>query len=228
MNVETTAKRLKKLRENASLSHAKLRIALKEKYDIDISEASLKNYEVFDKYHSNYGNVKGMKIEYLDMFADFYNVSSDYILGRTKSKSINLTEQAMYDKYGLSVSALENLSELWENGKKSTMHNFFNSNSKEIIELNPAYIFDYMLSSQYFVESYALDLLRYCETRYNKRNDIDENSQPDRSSIFAIGTCRYVVLNHIEWFIENYYNSLVEKLKIKMNREENNNGNENE
>ena len=154
-----------------------------------------------------------MKIEYLDMFADFYNVSTDYLLGRTKSKSINLTEQALYDKYGLSVSALENLSELWENGKTSTADTFFGLNSNEFIKLNPAYILDYMLSSQYFVESFTFDLLRYCEIRYNKQDSLDERGRPDRSNIFAIGTCRYVVLNHIEWLIENYYNDLVEKLK---------------
>ena len=221
MNAEITAKRLKKLRENAGLSHAKLKVALEEKYNITISEASLKKYEITKKSHVNYGDVKGMKIEYLEMFADFYNVSSDYILGLTKSKSIDLTEQALYDKYGLSVSALKNLSELWENGKTSITHSFFNSNGKEIIELNPAYIFDYMLSNQYFVESYTLDLLQYCETRYNKRNDVDKNNHPDRSSIFAIGTCRYVVLNHIEWLIENYYNDLVGKLEnIKKQRGE--------
>ena len=213
MKAETTAKRLKSLREKANLSHAKLKIALEEKYNINISEASLKKYEISEKYHSNYGDVKGMKIEYLDMFADFYNVSTDYLLGRTKSKSINLTEQALYDKYGLSVSALENLSELWENGKTSTADTFFGLNSNEFIKLNPAYILDYMLSSQYFVESFTFDLLRYCEIRYNKQDSLDERGRPDRSNIFAIGTCRYVVLNHIEWLIENYYNDLVEKLK---------------
>ena len=213
MKAETTAKRLKSLREKANISHAKLKIALEKKYNINISEASLKKYEISEKYHSNYGDVKGMKIEYLDMFADFYNVSTDYLLGRTKSKSINLTEQALYDKYGLSVSALENLSELWENGKTSTADTFFGLNSNEFIKLNPAYILDYMLSSQYFVESFTFDLLRYCEIRYNKQASLDERGRPDRSNIFAIGTCRYVVLNHIEWLIENYYNDLVEKLK---------------
>ena len=213
MKAETTAKRLKSLREKANISHAKLKIALEKKYNINISEASLKKYEISEKYHSNYGDVKGMKIEYLDMFADFYNVSTDYLLGRTKSKSINLTEQALYDKYGLSVSALENLSELWENGKTSTADTFFGLNSNEFIKLNPAYILDYMLSSQYFVESFTFDLLRYCEIRYNKQDSLDERGRPDRSNIFAIGTCRYVVLNHIEWLIENYYNDLVEKLK---------------
>ena len=213
MKAKTTAKRLKSLREKANLSHAKLKVALEEKYNINISEASLKKYEISEKYHSNYGDVKGMKIEYLDMFADFYNVSTDYLLGRTKSKSINLIEQALYDKYGLSVSALENLSELWENGKTSTADTFFGLNSNEFIKLNPAYILDYMLSSQYFVESFTFDLLRYCEIRYNKQDSLDERGRPDRSNIFAIGTCRYVVLNHIEWLIESYYNDLVEKLK---------------
>jgi len=130
----------------------------------------------------------------------------------------------LYDKYGLSASALKNLAELWENGKT---HSCFNSNSKEIIELNPAYIFNYMLSSQYFIESYSLDLLRYCEIRYNKRNDVDEKGHPDRANVFGTGMYRYVVLNHVEWLIENYYNDLLEKFQKLITEKESNNGNEN-
>lgn len=75
------AQRLKNLRTERGLSHESLRKALMEKYEIDISIDSLKNYEVSKAQHAKAYKNEGMRVEYLRCLADFYGVSSDYLLG---------------------------------------------------------------------------------------------------------------------------------------------------
>lgn len=231
MNVEKTAKRLKQLREHAKLSHAKLRIALKEKYGIEISEASLKKYEIADKYHINYGNLKGMKIEYLNMFADFYNVSTDYILGRTNSTSVDLTEKVIYENFGLSSKTIKNLKCLWNEDKKYT-----------------SFVFDYMLSNIDFLKNFSQHLLKYCEYEeesfeairkniFKKNNDKTKQDikKENEKSDLKSGMQRYLIIHEIEHFIGEF---LIEfpyiKLKLENENEDfknferwGNNGNEN-
>lgn len=98
------ATRLKDLRNERKLSHAKLSDALKEKYGISISKDSLIAYEVTSQVHAKAGANQGMRAEYLRCLADFYGVSTDYILGiesirspdsevRTSAKCTGLTEE---------------------------------------------------------------------------------------------------------------------------------------
>ena len=83
VNCSKIAERIKKLRRSNGLSHEKLSNALRDQYGISISTDSLQNYEVIDKHHCRYGKLKGMKIEYLICFADYFGVSPEYILGLT-------------------------------------------------------------------------------------------------------------------------------------------------
>lgn len=83
------AQRLKKLRKDSKLSHESLRKAIMEEYEIDISVDSLKNYEVSSEHHAKAYKNEGMRVEYLRVLADFYGVSSDYILGRTNDSNVN-------------------------------------------------------------------------------------------------------------------------------------------
>lgn len=109
MNFDLCAKRLKQLREEKGLSHDKLSKAISEKYGVKISKDSLIIYEICDPYHARYGRTGGMKIEYLQTFADFYNVSTDYILGRTDVKSIQSDIQTACATTGLSENAIKHL-----------------------------------------------------------------------------------------------------------------------
>ncbi len=77
----TLGTRLKALRTEKGLSHETLSNALKEKYQISISTDSLQNYEVSEPNHSKSRKNLGMRIEYLRAFADYYGVSTDYLLG---------------------------------------------------------------------------------------------------------------------------------------------------
>lgn len=100
------AARLKQLRKERKLSHVALSTALNQAYGIDISRDSLMSYEVTDPNHSKHYKNEGMRVEYLRCLADFYNVSSDYLLGLTNDPSKN---PAAADELGLSAALIDKL-----------------------------------------------------------------------------------------------------------------------
>lgn len=101
-----TAKRLKELREEKKLSHISLSKALKEQYGIDISRDSLMCYEVSDPHHTKAYKNEGMRVEYLRCFSEFYDVSSDYLLGLTDDRN---KKPSAVDELGLSNKAVDNI-----------------------------------------------------------------------------------------------------------------------
>ena len=121
MNMEM-AKRLKALRtsyEGHGLSHEKLRQAIEGEYHVDISKSSLLNYEAYGN-HSKAKSNAGMKVEYLRIFADFYGVSADYILGIRDEATTDVGAQAACEYTGLSEESVSKLhkhaNELKEDG----------------------------------------------------------------------------------------------------------------
>ena len=105
-----TAKRLKALREEKGLSHKNLSDELRAKYNISISKSSLINYEAED-YHSKSGANSGMRIDYLRCLADYYGVTTDYLLGLDDCPSIDPDVQAISKYLGLSVKGIDALRE---------------------------------------------------------------------------------------------------------------------
>lgn len=103
----TMAARLKDLRVSKGLSHEKLSKALMDKYGIRISSDSLMNYEVSEEYRTRAYANQGMRAEYLRCFADFYGVSSDYLLGISEVKSADATMQATIKFTGLTEESIE-------------------------------------------------------------------------------------------------------------------------
>ncbi len=91
------------------MSHAKLSVTLKEKYGIDISSDSLMNYEVATESHSKALKNLGMSVKYLRCLADFYGVSTDYLLGLVDTPSPDQNVQAMCQYTGLSHSSVKTL-----------------------------------------------------------------------------------------------------------------------
>lgn len=74
---------------------------------VNISHTNLKNYEINDPVHPLYGRTRSMSIEYLVAFADFYDVSVEYLLGLSNSRKQeynNISEQL-----GLCDGAIEEL-----------------------------------------------------------------------------------------------------------------------
>lgn len=226
--METTiiAERLRGLRNRAGLTQEELVKELYEKQKVTITTETIKKYETSNS--KKLGQICGMRIEYLNAFADFYGVSTDYILGRTKSESKNLNKRLIYDNYGLSTSSLENLSKLVKKEKimkekvSEELPDYDIHNIDDFLEVNPVYIFDFMLSDWDFVNHFSNDILWYCQVRFEKGGIYTDN-QPDPKKMFSIGTFKYVVLNHLDWIVEKYYNSFVKGYeKLNSGKDKNN------
>lgn len=99
------ALRLKELRTEKGLSHEALRKALMDKYEIDISVDSLKNYEVSKIPHAKAYKNEGMRVEYLRCLADFFGVSADYLLGISDIKSQDSDIRAVTQATGLAENS---------------------------------------------------------------------------------------------------------------------------
>lgn len=104
------AKRLKELREDKGLTLAALSKTLTKQYGIQISKESLTNYEVAEEScHSKAKKNEGMSVKYLRCLADFYGVSSDYLLGLTDIPTIKPDIQSACLTTGLSEEAVHSL-----------------------------------------------------------------------------------------------------------------------
>ncbi len=104
--VALTKERLEDLRKEKKLSFEQLSKQLAER-GVSISHTNLKNYEINDPLHPLYGRTRSMSIEYLVAFADFYDVSVEYLLGLSNSRKQeynNISEQL-----GLCDGAIEEL-----------------------------------------------------------------------------------------------------------------------
>lgn len=137
------AHRLKYLRIEKGLSLEGLKSEIKKNYDIDISIDTLVNYERTDVHHSKSFKTKGMKIEYLNCFSDFYGVSSDFILGRVDIKSPDATMQQIVTYTGLSeqsITYMHNLNNIIQSGNlPSDVTNQFYQDIRYKLISQPAY-----------------------------------------------------------------------------------------
>ena len=100
--------RLKELRSKNQLTFEQLKKILFEKYKIKISVDSLKNYEITQEHIRANSNL-GMRIEYLNCLADYYGVTTDYLLGRTDDPS---PHPSAVEELGLSPLIVDNLKSL--------------------------------------------------------------------------------------------------------------------
>lgn len=109
------AQRLKELRQSKELSLADLSNTLHQKYNISISKDSLANYEVAtESNHSRKLKNQGMSVKNLRCLADFYQVSTDYLLGIVSEPSRDGDMQATCEFTGLSNNSVKTIRELDE------------------------------------------------------------------------------------------------------------------
>lgn len=109
VNCSKIAERIKELRVSKGLSREKLSNELRNQYGISISTDCLQNYEVVNKNQCRYGKLKGMKIEYLICFADYFGVSTDFILGLTDVRSQKTNIKSINQATGLDETAIKYL-----------------------------------------------------------------------------------------------------------------------
>jgi len=122
--------RLRALRIECGLSHAKLSVELNAKYGIDISRDSLINYEVSDEHHTKAFKNEGMRIEYLRCISDYYGVSTDWLLGLTDVQIPDLEDRKICEKTGLSPNALKVLERL-----KNTTPFLFSAEEQPLMDI---------------------------------------------------------------------------------------------
>lgn len=118
----TIAERLKKLRitytwidgsgKERRLSYDTLAEMLTTDFGIKIEKTSLQNYEAPAPYHNKAFKNLGMNVEYVNALASFYNVTTDYILGREDLMYNYDSVEALSEALSLSRTATENLMKL--------------------------------------------------------------------------------------------------------------------
>ena len=103
--------RLRALREENRLSYQDLANDLLSKYGIKISKDSLRDYEISSDFRSKAKSLPnlGMRTEYLFVLADFYGVSTDWLLGISNVMSPNANVKAVCDYTGLSERSVYGL-----------------------------------------------------------------------------------------------------------------------
>ena len=107
-----TKERLEDLRKEKKLSFEQLSKQLAER-GVNISHTNLKNYEINDPVHPLYGRTRSMSIEYLVAFADFYDVSVEYLLGLSNSRKKEYHD--ISEQLGLCDKAIDELIQCKEN-----------------------------------------------------------------------------------------------------------------
>lgn len=116
------AKRLKELRESKHLSHKSLSKQLQKECGVSISDKQLMYYEsaAKDDGHIKANTVCGMAAQTLCAIAEFYSVSTDYLLGLADVPTTNQDKRFICEYTGLSETMVD---QLHLNAKVSSMTN---------------------------------------------------------------------------------------------------------
>ena len=197
------AQRLKELRAKAELTQEELAEKLCEQQNISITTATIKKYETSNANKLN--QIQGMRIEFLNAFADFYGVSTDYILGRTSSTSTDVTEQIIYENFGLVAGSLSTLKYLNTLKKKDI--------EKIYCGVPPMLALNKLLST--VINGFLINTFKYYMEKEKYSQDIsehynlsDERKQKLENSYNDIN--RYFAISAMENFINEFYDRFTE------------------
>jgi transcriptional regulator with XRE-family HTH domain len=161
-----TKERLEDLRKERKLSFKQLSELLEEE-DVFISHTNLKNYEIGDEHHALYNRTKGMSLENFVALADVYDVSLDYLLGRSRSRK-NESHQ-ISEELRLSDKTIDNLKKIIDDD---------NENAGFVHRIK---ILDDFLSDFYFLS--AIDLLRDACYAYDMYEIYNQDSVTEQKRI---------------------------------------------
>lgn len=125
-----TKERLEDLRKEKKLSFEQLSKQLAER-GINISHTNLKNYEINDSVHPLYGRTRSMSIECLVAFADFYDVSVEYLLGLSNSRKQEYHD--ISEQLGLCDRAIDELVQCKENSSSEEEQQLYVSQDTTIL-----------------------------------------------------------------------------------------------
>lgn len=151
--------------EDLRKGNGKDRFTLEElSNDIEKKTGEYISTNTLGKYEKE-GEAEKMRIGNLITIANYYNVSLDYLLGNTNSKSNNHTYQMVSKKFGLSDEAMNNLAFL-------TLNNSLSENALKLKLVNC------IIESDWFLPELASNLSTYYQANHNKeRKIIDADKQ---------------------------------------------------
>ena len=166
-----TGERLKNLRKDKKISAEKLSEVFYSIYSAHLDRTSISNYEHSNQHHSHPHASNGMNVSTLRIFADYYGVSADYILGLTDVKSQDTTVQAMVNYTGLEENSISSLHE--------------NSNSLKVTTGVARFYFEEQLNFVNSIVSHLLsnDFLKVCGSIVALRRNAAEAKEQFMKSI---------------------------------------------
>ncbi len=182
------AERLEDLRKGIDkYTLAELSKNIEAKTGVYISATQLGKYEKTEL-------AERININNLIAIANFYDVSIDYLLGKSDSKRHNYTEQMTAKKFGLTDKSMKNLSNI-------TKNSVFNNNEIKLKIVN------YIIENNTFLTELTENILElYKATDYKNSN---YEKQKDRK-IF-----KYELQNIFSNFVDKSYEDLWENKSIK-------------
>lgn len=116
------AKRLKALRERENLSQQQLADEITNKYGdlgITIGRDSIINFETAEKHHTKFKKNTGTALKYLWCFADYFNVSVDYLLGNVDYHTTEENKRITCEYTGLTEDVVTQLHSIAADSKKA-------------------------------------------------------------------------------------------------------------
>ena len=184
----TMAARLKQLREEAGLSHQKLSDALDEMQMPHISRDSLINYEVASEHHTAAFKNLGMSISKLHALATFYNVSTDYILGLTDTKSPSTDVQTACQITGLNEHSINCLLGFMESNDDK--HFSYREEYGDLADYAFAMVNEFIAFALDYNEGFGFPFDRYLAfrdqtNRNNKEKVTYEQMNPDEKEHYS-------------------------------------------
>lgn len=182
------AERLEDLRKDNHYVLTQLSNLIKNKTGISISHSQLRKYENTDL-------VEAISFNNLMAIANFYDVSIEYLLGKTNSKSHNYTEQMTAKKFGLSDEAMKQLN-LITNNKYS---------DNNVLKLQ---LINYIIENNNFLIELTENMLEFY-----KANDYKLST--DKKKQKEIKIFKYELQDVFAKFIDNSYKDLWENKGIK-------------
>lgn len=155
---------------------------IEKKTGVSISHTQLGKYENADL-------MERPNINYLLAIANFYNVSIDYLLGKTNSKNRNYTDQMTSNKFGLSDLAMKKLSLL--------KNNLNNENEFKLHLINS------IIENDTFITNLSENLITFYNANDNKKN-LEDKLKKDYG-ISTLDISKYNLTKIFEQFTEQMY-----------------------
>lgn len=128
---EVFSKRLKELRKNRNMTQKDLA------NELGVSMGSIGFYE---------NQERTPDIDFLNSVADFFDVSTEYLLGRTDVKSMDLEIKEISNKTGLSEQSIENIIKI-----KSSPRNSVFFDDEVLCEYSRIDILNYLFIDRFFI-----------------------------------------------------------------------------